>query len=305
MTIRCLAAIAVLLAAVNSHAGPTVIDSSGRKVSLEEPAQRIVGLAPHIVENLFSAGAGDKIVGVVSYSDYPPRAIGIQKVGSAYAWSLESVIALDPDLVVLWGSGNGMAALPQLERLGLEVYVSEPRELADIAGSIRDFGTLAGTAQTAEKNARKLEREIDRLQARYSQLAALRVFYQIWNQPLQTINGDHMISHVISLCGGRNIFADEPQLAPRVSLETILQMDPDVIVASGMDESRPEWLDDWLQYRSLQAVNTGALLHIHPDIIQRPTARIASGAAQLCRKLDTVRDQPATARESTPAALPH
>lgn len=288
---RILAVITVLFAAASSQAGPTVVDSSGREVSLERPAQRIIGLAPHIVENLFSAGAGGKLVGVVSYSDYPPATAGIPQVGSAYAWSLESVVALNPDLVVLWGSGNGMAALPQLERLGLKVYVSEPRELDDIAASIRAFGTLAGTAETAEKNARKLEREVSELQARYSRKATLRVFYQIWNRPLQTINGEHMISHVIALCGGRNIFAEEPQLAPLIGLETVLQADPDAIVASGMDESRPEWLDNWLQYRSLRAVNTGALLHIHPDIIQRPTARIASGAAELCRKLDTVRVQ--------------
>ena len=301
-----LAVLAALLTVITTtHAGPTVIDSSGRQVSLERPAQRIVGLAPHIVENLFSAGAGDKLVGVVSHSDYPPAATGLAQVGSAYAWSLESVIALEPDLVVLWGSGNGMSALPQLERLGLKVYVSEPRELGDIADSIRDFGALAGTAETAKDNADKLERAIGALETRYSQQRALRVFYQIWNQPLQTINGEHMISHVIRLCGGRNIFAGEAQLAPRVSLETVLQADPDAIIASGMGKSRPEWLDDWLQYPSLQAVSTGALLHIHPDIIQRPTARIASGAAQLCHKLDTVRNQPAAAGAASSPALPH
>ncbi|RLQ22807.1 cobalamin-binding protein [Seongchinamella sediminis] len=303
---RRLAATGALLAAVTAgQAATTVVDASGREVSLERPAQRIVALAPHIVENLFSAGAGNKLVGVVSYSDYPPQALAIPQVGSAYAWSLESVVALDPDLVVLWGSGNGLAALPQLERLGLTVYVSEPRQLADIANSIRDFGILAGTETSAQKSAEKLEREIRQLRSRYSHQASLQVFYQIWNQPLQTINGEHMISHVIALCGGRNIFTDEAQLAPRVSLETVLQADPDAIVASGMDESRPEWLDDWLPYRSLQAVNRGALLHIHPDIIQRPTARIAAGAAELCRKLDAVRTQSALDRETTGSVSPH
>lgn len=272
-------------------AGPSVIDSVGREVVLDAPAQSIVGLAPHIVENLFSAGAGDKLVGVVSYADYPEQASAIAQVGSAYAWSLETVVALNPDLVVLWGSGNGMSALPQLERLGLKVYVSEPRKLADITASILDFGILAGTQDIAEASARKFEQDISALHARYASKQRLRVFYQIWNNPLQTINGEHMISHVMDLCGGDNIFASAQQLAPRISLESILEEDPDAIVASGMGVSRPEWLDDWKQYGSLQAVQRGALLHVHPDLIQRPTTRIAQGAADLCDKLARVRFQ--------------
>lgn len=272
-------------------AGPSVIDSVGREVVLDAPAQSIVGLAPHIVENLFSAGAGEKIVGVVSYADYPEQAMSIAQVGSAYAWSLETVVALNPDLVVLWGSGNGMAALPQLERMGLKVYVSEPRELADIAASIIDFGILAGTQDIAEASARKFEQDISAVHARYASKQRLRVFYQIWNNPLQTINGEHMISHVMDLCGGDNIFASAQQLAPRISLESVLEEDPHAIVASGMGVSRPEWLDDWKQYGSLQAVQRGALLHVHPDLIQRPTTRIALGAADLCDKLARVRLQ--------------
>ena len=279
------------LGAAVCQAGPSVMDSTGRQVSLEKPAQRIVGLAPHIVENLFSAGAGEKVVGTVSYSDYPSAASKIQQVGSAYAWSLESVVALNPDLVVLWGSGNGMTALPQLQRLGLEVYVSEPRALGDIANSIRDLGVLAGTESVADANVRKFEKVIAQLRARYSQQQSLSVFYQIWNSPLQTVNGEHMISHIIELCGGRNIFASEQQLAPRISLESVLQADPQAIVASGMGESRPEWLDEWLRYSSLQAVAGDALIHVHPDIIQRPTLRIAGGAADLCRQLEAVRVQ--------------
>ena len=284
-------AIVLWLIAAYCYAGPSVTDSAGREVTLSAPAETIVGLAPHIVENLFSAGAGNKLVGVVSYSDYPPAATDIPQVGSAYAWSLETVVALNPDLVVLWGSGNGLAALPQLERLGLTVYVSEPRQLKDIAQSIRDLGVLAGTDTVAEKNASEFEQVIGELRTSYSSEQTLQVFYQIWNKPLQTVNGEHMISHVIELCGGRNVFAGEPQLAPKISLESVLHLDPDVIVASGMDASRPEWLDEWQQYKSLQAVQNNNLLHVHPDIIQRPTARIAAGARDLCEKLDSARSQ--------------
>ena len=279
-----------LLVSASARADIQVLDSAGRVVSLDAPAERIVALAPHIVENLFSAGAGAKLVGTVDYADHPAQARDITRLGSAYAWSLESVVAMTPDLVVLWGSGNGMSALPQLERLGLTVYVSEPRTLDDISASIRDFGLLAGTSETAEKNASLFDSDMGALRREYSHRTQLSVFYQIWNSPLQTINGEHMISAVIALCGGRNMFADTQQLAPQVSLESVLDRDPDAIVASGMGESRPEWLDTWRQYPQLAAVQSGALLHIHPDLIQRPTMRIAQGAESLCKQLDAVRN---------------
>ena len=206
MILRALALLLGILATC-AAAGPTVVDSAGRTVSLQEPARRIVGLAPHIVENLFSAGAGDRLVGVVSYSNYPAAAASIPQIGSAFSWSLENVVALSPDLVVLWGSGNGIAALPQLERLGLTVYVSEPRGLADISDSIRDFGILAGSDDVANQNADAFDADIARLRSAHGPTAPLSVFYQIWNDPLQTINGEHIISQVIELCGGRNIFA--------------------------------------------------------------------------------------------------
>lgn len=284
----------LLFAAVLMHSGHTlaaitVIDSSARPVTLATPARRIVALAPHVVENVYSAGAGNRLVGVVSYSNYPGEATSLPQVGSAYAWSLESVIALQPDLVIVWGSGNGIRSARKLEVLGLNVYVSEPRRLEDISQNIRNIGRLAGTSERAGIEADRFDNTIRQLRNRYQALTTLNVFYQIWNRPLQTINNDHLISHVIELCGGRNIFGQLPQLAPHVSLEAVLREDPDTIVASGMDESRPEWLDDWRQYPSLKAVRHNALLHIHPDLIQRPTARIAQGASTLCENLDAER----------------
>ncbi len=282
-------------------AGPEVVDSSGRNVSLPAPAQRIVALAPHIAENVYSAGAGDKLVGVVSYSDYPAAAQELPQVGSAFAWSLESVVALKPDLVILWGSGNGLAGLAGLERLGLPTYVSEPRSLEDIARNIRNIGVLAGTGATANASAADFEARIADLREHYASQRRLQAFYEIWNRPLQTVNGEHMISHVLRLCGADNIFAELPALAPRVNIEAVLERDPEVIVASGMDVSRPEWLDDWKRFPGLRAVRENALLHVDPDLLQRPTARIAAGARQLCEKLAQVRNTgPARAPGTAP-----
>jgi iron complex transport system substrate-binding protein len=265
-----------------------VEDFIGRTVHLDAPARRIVALAPHIVENVFSAGAGEKLVGAVEYSDHPPIARTLPRVGNFQSWSIESVVALEPDLVLLWGSGNGTDSLPMFRQLGIPVFVSEPRQLSDIASAIRAIGTLAGTQSSSEVEALRIEGAFNALQEENRRDQPISVFYQIWNDPLQTVNGEHLISQVISLCGGYNVFGDAPSLAPKINIEAVLSRDPDAIVASGMDTARPEWLDDWRRYTSLKAVATGALFFIPPDYVQRPTARILLGATALCQQLATV-----------------
>ena len=267
----------------------TVLDFSGREVTLDQPAKRIVALAPHIVENLYSAGAGDKLVGVVSYSNFPDEAKNVPEVGTYNAFSLEQVLALNPDLVVMWGSGNGMQTLSTFEALGIPVYVSELRQLSDVPKSIRNLSQLAGTPAIGEAEASRIETELNALHRRYGEKRSLSVLYQIWNDPLQTVNGEHLISEIISLCGGYNIFGDARSLAPRVSIESVLLRDPDAIVASGMGEARPEWLDQWRAYPSLTAVADEALFFVNPDHLQRPSARIVLGAQSLCQQLDQIR----------------
>tara|TARA_B110000305_G_scaffold185565_1_gene206551 strand:+ start:105 stop:968 length:864 start_codon:yes stop_codon:yes gene_type:complete len=267
----------------------TVLDFSEREVTLDQPAKRIVALAPHIVENLYSAGAGDKLVGVVSYSNFPDEAKNVPEVGTYNAFSLEQVLALQPDLVVMWGSGNGMQTLSKFEALGIPVYVSELRQLSDVPKSIRNLSQLAGTPAIGEAEASRIETELNALHRLYGEKRSLSVLYQIWNDPLQTVNGEHLISEIISLCGGYNIFGDARSLAPRVSIESVLLRDPDAIVASGMGEARPEWLDQWRAYPSLTAVSDEALFFVNPDHLQRPSARIVLGAQSLCQQLDQIR----------------
>ena len=286
---RLCAALACLLPGALPAAPIQVQDMVGRTVQLERAAQRIVALAPHTVENTFSAGAGSRLVGVVAYSDYPEAARQIEKVGSHQAWSLEKIVRLQPDLVILWASGNGMDKLADLERLGFTVYVSESREPADISRTIRAIATLAGTTAEGEREARRLEQSFAALAQEYASLRTMTVFYQVWHEPLQTLNGRHMVSKVIELCGGRNVFADAPNLAPKINLESVLARDPEIIVASGMDRARPEWLDNWLAFPALTAVRNRALVFVDPDHLQRPTARLLMGAEHLCRQIDQFR----------------
>lgn len=264
-------------------------DFADREVVLKAPATRIVALAPHLVENVFSAGAGASLVAVVSRSDYPVEARGIQRIGDYRSWSLEAVAGLQPNLVLLWGSGNGLQRLDALEALGIPVFVAEPRSLDDISQEIRSIGQMAGTQDVSEVEAARVEAAFSALRTQHEAKAVLSVFYEIWNDPLQTLNGEHLVSSIIELCGGRNVFSEQPFLAPRISLEAVLERDPDVIIASGEGESRPGWLDDWYAFPSLKAVRNEALIAVNPDYLQRATARLLQGAERVCKKLDQFR----------------
>jgi iron complex transport system substrate-binding protein len=265
--------------------GVTVLDSMNRRVVLPKPARRIVALAPHIVENLFAAGAGHLIVGTVDYANYPEEAKKIPSLGPIGAFSLEKLVTLKPDLVILWYSAKGQVYLDQITALNIPVYVDEPQKLHDIPRAIRQFGILTQQLPASQKTAQQFELTLQHLKKKYHRTDRKTVFYQVWNQPLQTINDQHAISAVIQLCGGRNIFGPLKPLAPVVSLESLLSANPDVILASGMDEQRPEWLDAWKQYPQLKAVKNNRLFFIPPDLLQRQTPRILQGAQQLCSLL--------------------
>jgi iron complex transport system substrate-binding protein len=275
-----------------------VLDDEQRAVQLPEPATRIIALAPHIVENLYAAGAGDHLVAAVSYSDFPRPASDLPRVGSSSAISLESVVALQPDLVILWGSGNNPATRAALEALGVPVFVSEPRTLAGIAHTLRRFGALAGTTARAEAAAADFEAAITRLRERHAAAPDLTLLLQIWHQPLQTVGGQHLLNEVMAVCGGLNAFADTRVVAPTLNLEAVLARNPDVIVATGAGHGRPAWLDMWEDYPTLSATRQRAVFHIDPDHLLRPTPRLALGTATLCDRLDQVR----TARAQEKAA---
>ena len=281
-----------LLGALPLAAEPVrVIDSAGREVVLEQPSQRIVALSPHIVENVFSAGAGDKLVGVVSYSNYPPAANDIPIVGGYHAFSLEKIASLRPDLVLCWAEGDGKEVAKPFEALGIPTYIDEPRQLEEVATSVRNIGILSGTSDVADAVADEFMQRLSALQKQYSHQQAVSVFYQVWNKPLQTINNKHIISAVIELCGGHNVFIDTPVIAPKVSLEAVISRNPDVIIASGMDQARPEWLDAWLDFPQLNAVVNHNLYFIPPDILQRHTVRILQGAEKMCESLQQAREK--------------
>lgn len=275
-----------------------LVDNLGDTLVLDKPARRIVSLAPNITESLFAVGAGEHIVATVSYSDYPEEALAIPRIGTFTKINRESLVAMNPDLVIAWDSGNGIDIINHLKSLGLPVYVTEARTFGDIADNLRDFGILSGRATEGMAAAEGFRKRYHQLRTRYASAAPVSVFYQVWNQPLLTINGGHLIADVIRLCGGVNIFADAGPRMPVVNTETVLRADPDVIIASGMGEERPDWVDAWRQWPSLKAAQNNQLYFIPPSLLQRHSTRILDGAELMCQYLDLARQ--ISSQESQP-----
>jgi iron complex transport system substrate-binding protein len=289
MSVRFITALLVL-AVAKAHA-VSAVDSDGRRVSLSAPAQRIVSLAPHVTEQLYAAGAGAKLVGASEYSDYPEEAKRLPRVASSGTVNLEMVLALKPDLVVAWRLEATAPALTRLESLGLPVFYSEPRRLAQIPQMIEALGELAGTAATARPLAASLRQELARLDAAYRSRRPVSVFYQIADRPLMSLGGGQFVSDAIALCGGRNIFADSPLMAPIVNVESVMAADPEAIL-TGYDD----WHAYWRRFPGLRAVRAGNLFTVPVNEMHRHGPRAIGATALLCRHIDEARVKAASRR---------
>jgi iron complex transport system substrate-binding protein len=280
---------ALLLGACAAQAEVRVTDDYGKAVVLAAPARRVVSLAPHLTELMYAAGAGERMVGAVQYSDYPRAAQRLPRIGSEASIDLEALVALGPDLVVAWPNAGSARAVERIAALGIPVFRSEPRALEDIARTLETLGRLAGTETAAIAAAHAFRARAAAIARRHASRARVRVFYQVWDRPLITVNGDHVISKVMRLCGGENVMADLPALAPEIDRELVLRADPEAIVASGADGERPPWLESWRAFPGLAAVRADNLYAIRADLLQRHTPRLLDGADELCRILESVR----------------
>ena len=284
----CAAAIAL---AASARADIRVTDDAAEVIALTRPAARIISLAPHVTELLFAAGAGSHIVGATRYSDYPPAAQSIPRIGDSFVVDSERILALKPELIVVWLHGNSAAQLDQLRRLGIPVFSSEPRALGDISATIRRFGTLAGTESTAEPAAVAFDRRVAALRARYALRPPVRAFYQVAERPLLTINGKHLIDDVLRLCGATNVFGELPALTPSISAEAVAVRDPEAIITAGGEPGNEAGFTLWTRLRTLTATRRGNFILLDSDMISRQSPRILDGAERLCDALENVRSK--------------
>ncbi len=281
------------LAAGSLHAGGVqaetirASDDRGARIALSGPARRVVALAPHLTELAYAAGGAAAMVGADSASDYPPAAADLPRVGDAAGLDLERILALRPDLVFGWLSGNKASDIARLQRLGVMVFLSEPRRLGDIPRTLRVMGLLLGTAAVAERRADAFEHRWQTLRLRAALLRPVTVFFEVWHQPLITVNAEHLISDVLALCGGYNVLGSLPALAPAVSLESVLAEDPEAIFAAGVP---PGALAAWDRFPRLRAVQRRQIYEVDADVVTRATPRVLDGADQVCQRLEMVRN---------------
>lgn len=284
-----------LLASPCVHAAVTVTDDAGQSVTLAQPARRIVSLAPHVTELIYAAGGGDRIVGTVSYSDYPPQARDIPRVGDNKALDLERIAALKPDLIVVWRHGNAQKQTDRLRALGMPLFYSEPRRLESIPENLEKLGVLMGTETVANQAAADFRQQVATLRKTYADRPPVTVFYQVWQQPLMTLNGQHLVSDLLTLCGGRNLFAREAPLVPTVSVEAVVAGNPEVMLTAGMGASRPDKpladFSAWEKWKQVTAVARNNLFIIDGDLVNRAGPRVVKGAAEICKDLDLARSR--------------
>jgi iron complex transport system substrate-binding protein len=239
----------------------TVTDDFGQKVTIRYPPQRIVSLAPGATAMLVAAGASSQLAGTITYSGQPASEKTLPQIGTPDAIDMERLIALRPQVVVVWPDGNSPAQIATIERLGIPVYRQEATTLAAIADSLRRLGRLAGTSAVADRSARALAAALATLKRTYAGVShPPTVLLEVWDRPLYTVGGRELMSDALRVCGARNMFADLPQRAPAIGVEAVLARNPDIIIAAAPPAQAAAWLAQWRRFPSLQAVKTGRLL---------------------------------------------
>lgn len=299
-----------LVLALAALVGPTAVraadaalhavDDAGRAVDLPQAARRIVTLAPHLTELAFAAGAGDAVVAVGRFSDYPPAALSRPVISDAFTVDYEALAKIRPDLVLVWGSGTPARTKDKLRELGWPVYEIEIRDVAGLAQTLRTLGRLAGTQPVADARAKAISADWTALQSEYAGRRPVRVFYQLWDAPLMTLSGQHLISAAIAACGGRNVFADLPTLTATVSWEVAVQRDPELVVTAG-SPSEPAKQGRWASFAQVSATKHGEFARIEGDLIARSGPRFVDGARQLCVAIDRARNGQPQPLAPTPA----
>ncbi len=271
----------------------SVVDDKNNTVTLSRPAQRVITLAPSLTELIFKIGAEDKLVATVKSSNYPNAATKIARVGDYERFNMETLLSYKPDLILAWSVGNSRQQVEKVKNFNIPVYLSEPHQIEDIANTLRNIGTLLGKQQTANRMASNFEKRLLRIKEENKAKKKLKVFYQIWSDPIYTINGDTVISRIMQICGLENVFSQARIPAPKITQESVIKRNPEVIIASGVANgikvTAPAWLSIWKKWPSISAVANENLFFIHPDIINRQSTRILDGAERMCEFAEQAR----------------
>ena len=262
--------------------------------------QRIITLAPHLSELVDSAGGSDRLMGVSAFSNFPTSVKQLPITSDARSIDLEKMKSLHPDLIIYWRGGTSESQIQSIKKTfnkNVQFIAVEPKKLTDIATDIETIGKTLGTDLVAKKNADVLRLKITELrnnennqnkQKNISQ-RKVRVFYQVWAQPLMTLNQDHIISDIIQLCGGEQLFANEKVLVPTVSREAVIKANPEIIFTAVDNQKMPSDWSMWTSFSQLAATKNKAFVDLDGDIISRPSPRIMQGAQKICAEINQLR----------------
>jgi iron complex transport system substrate-binding protein len=283
-------ALPVLALGSPSQAEPlTVRDDKGAQVIVDPTACRIVSLAPGTTAMLFAAGAGPCLIGTIAHSKEPAEAAKVPVIGDAETLDFERLLALRPSVVVIAVDVVQRARIDRIRALGIPVYQVHVTQLGGMPESLRRLGALTDTRKVANQAAASLDAELQRIRAAYQRRTPIRVLYQIWDQPIYTIGGRHVINDALRLCGARNLFADLPTAAPAVTREAVLARDPELILASGPPGASEPWLAQWRRFPSLAAVRAGQLVAHTDERLDRMGPSVIAASADLCSIIDHAR----------------
>ena len=280
-------AVLMVLAAAPLAAATTVTDDTGQRVTLPHQPERIVSLAPGATEMLFAAGVGDRLIATVDFSDEPATAKRVPRIGDVTAIDMERLVALRPDVVVVWPGGGNPAQIEKIAQLGIPIYRQQVNRLADLPASLRRLGALSSDGSVAERAATTLAAELTRIAREYGGGAGASptVLLEVWNRPIYTVGGTHLMSDALTLCGVRNVFGDLRELGPIIDTEAVIARNPDIIVAAAPPGEGASWLAEWRRFGSLKAVQTGRLIAFEDQRLSRLGPSVVPAAEALCKAL--------------------
>jgi len=263
---------------------------SGAVTQKSQPKpQRIVALAPHIVEMLFDIGADEQIVGTVEYADFPDAALKIPRLGGYHGIQIEKVLALKPDLVIVWQSGNKISDIEQMEKMGLNIIYSHPKKIEDVAQELQKLGKHTGHEVQAEMVAERYLHRLKKLRQQYANIAPLKVFYQLWPNPMRTINKDTLINQLIEVCQGQNVFADNPTPYPQIGIENVIVAQPELIILPDENSNKAQPVIDWHKWPEIPAAKQNRFIRVNADLMHRFSTRMLDGIEDMCKKIDAFR----------------
>ena len=284
---QCIVLIGFCCAFLSACSNPSGTGTEPAASNPEAADLRLITLSPHLAELVFAVGAGESLVGVSAHTDYPVAAASLPVIGDAFNLDQERLALLEPDLLLAWDTGTPAHVVDEIRARGYRVEVVTTTALTDVPRALERIGALTGREAIAGRAARKFDTRLDALRARMAGASAITVFYQVDARPLYTINGEHYVSELIEICGGDNIFADLGGLAPLVSVEAVIERNPEVMLAS--TDAGPAVFAAWQRWPEVAANRYGNHFRMPADEIGRATPRLLVAAEAVCNALEVSR----------------